>query len=191
MRIVTKHFKTIFIIKKGNGLSNKWQIQRNKHSLDTKWNFKAICHTTMRKVKKKYNNYIQQMSPKQKYIQARNVWPKISSKPETEPLKIEHSWQRMIALSSFVCLDDDCTFSISLWYVLCKNDTTAQFFFGGRTKKIDMACLSVTLFMDKKYANDVPYLKSPKFNFVLSLDLINTILDQLKIIASKEKEHCW
>ena len=61
-----KHFKTICIIEKGKGSYNERQTRRNKLPLDTKWNFEALCHASVRKAKIKYNNYIQEMSPIQK-----------------------------------------------------------------------------------------------------------------------------
>ena len=57
--------------------------------MDTKWNFEALCHTAVRKAKQKFNTYIQEMSPNQKYTQPRNVRPKIPSNPDTEPLEFE------------------------------------------------------------------------------------------------------
>ncbi len=78
------HFKTICIIEKGNGTCNERQTQRNQFSSVTTWNFETLCHTAIRTAKKQYNNYIQQISPKEKYIQPRNVKPKLSSMIESE-----------------------------------------------------------------------------------------------------------
>ena len=40
-----KHFKSLNIIEKGNGLSAERKIRRNQQPLEIEWNFEAICRT--------------------------------------------------------------------------------------------------------------------------------------------------